>query len=322
LLDRSNDSVIIAGDGSWTRYSLPIESGAIGSGERKFICIWAKGQVGSIRFDLCSEGTPDAHRREWYIDVNQDDTSFTRKYYFDNDNWWPDPSLGDGVNYGSGDTVKMGLVGASASYLLLEMDSTELVGLNDTLDNYADSVSTDTLYAVVSQMTGITTQDVMVRPMLLSHNDDESDWEDRTSSLTWNTEGGRGAGTDYDNSMSWTYDLDDTTSAGNLDISIDGHGDSVITGDVTYMWGYMLEVVSPGANDNITLRSSDEPGTASDPYRQLVMWWVTESGLEDPSVGVTTDTTDYAPHTLLYWTTATGATQNRHGADRHGAMRH
>ena len=301
LMCKSTDSAVIDGGGAWTRYTLSV-SGSVGANERQYIYLWARTITTDLNLAVCADSGTDA-RREYYTDVNETDTSITRTYYFNNDNWWFQVLMGDGDNYGSDDTLKIGGLFINPAYFLIEMDSLELVGLNDTLDNLVDSVETDTIYLYTKTYVGAPSADVIVRPMLKSHNEGESNWTYSYTSNAWSTVGGRGAGTDYDNSMSWTYDLDDTTASGDLDISIDGHGDSVITGDVSFMWGYIVELDGSPLNKTVTFRSSEYPGTAQDPRRSIKMWYESESGLEDPSVGVTNDTTNYAPYVVLYYHT-------------------
>lgn len=319
LMDKSNDSVVIDGSGpGYILYTVPV-SGSIGAGERQYLFVWVRTLTTDVDIAACNVG--DTARREYYTDVNDKDTSITRKYYFNNDNYIVDTLFSVPVKYGGADTIKFGGINTMKAYGIFEMDSLELVGLNDTLDNIADSVSTDTFYAAVKSFAGITTDDIYLGPLLVSHNEAESHWRNADTTHPWNTVGANGSGTDFDAGFTWTYHMADTLTNGNFDISIDGHADSVITGDVTFMWGYKIEINGSPRNETVTLRSSEEPGTASDPYRQMKLWWNIETGLENPSTGVTADTTNYAPFVVLYyhtddglWTTDWNTTLNWHDA--------
>jgi len=70
LKDRSDDSIIISGSpATWTRYSLPLESGSVVDGEFVYICLWLKGLQSSVRIDACYDGGTLTHIRENYVDA-------------------------------------------------------------------------------------------------------------------------------------------------------------------------------------------------------------------------------------------------------------
>jgi hypothetical protein len=200
------------------------------------------------------------------------DTTITRTYYLDHDNWLNNPGLGPAVNYGNADTLRLGRGPLGAARILLQMSDNDRTNLNDSLDNLTvTEILYCTLFVDRDEYAGVDSDDsIRVNPTLVSHDEAESDWDDASSGVSWTTAGCGGVGTDYDNTYEWAISPSDSNEVdgnGNFYLEIKDFIDSVRVGAVGSIIGFRVMQDNEGSKAEWqTFHSTEVSGTTWDPY--------------------------------------------------------
>lgn len=198
------------------------------------------------------------------------DTTITRKYYLNNDNWILAPGLGDPVNYGQADTLLVGEQTISEGIALMSPDITDLDNLNDSLDNLdITEVVCCTLYILGANAYNFDgDEDLYLYPLLIPFDEDESDWDSAESGVAWNTAGCKGSGTDYDNTYEVTVSIGDSIGTGTYKFVITSYMSAVAAQTVGRWEGYRLST-DLSKTERIVYSSSEQAGTIFDPYVEI-----------------------------------------------------